>query len=164
MVTVAAMGQLPASAVTLRRLAVAEPDEAPRCELMLPGLGAATPPLAGAVLEAAFRTAAGGWLLFLTDDVPHEEALHIHLLEAGGALLDSATLSWPYATGSFELLALEAPHSVRFRFFGDTDWTVQVLPAPALRLPLISEPRGVHRKPGFSRHFRIDGSPKPERG
>lgn len=136
------------------------PDETPRSQLTIEGR-VAPQVLPGVVLEDAFRCG-GRTLVFMTDDVAHEEALHIHLLDAELGLLDSAHLSWPYATGTFVFVGLAAPSTVRFRFFGDTEWTVNVLGAPESRLPLIGEPRGVHRRFGFQRHFRIDGQPNPD--
>ena len=55
------------------------------------------------------------------------------------------------------------PDTLRFRFIGDTDWSVQVLPEPGFRVPLLSEPTGVSRPLGFSRHFVVRGQPQPER-
>ncbi|EHL21156.1 hypothetical protein KYG_19771 [Acidovorax sp. NO-1] len=118
--------------------------------------------VAGAVLEAAAQ-----WqsfmLLFTTDDTPFEELLHIHLLDAQLNLLDSATVGGMYSTGSFSLLDAAEPDTVRFRFIGGTDWSVQVLPEPGFRVPLLSEPTGVSRPLGFSRHFVVRGQPQPER-
>lgn len=151
---------LPEGAVTLRPLPASE-DSAPMAELTVQGRPVPQP-LPGAVLEAAFDCE-GRTLLFLTDDVPHEDALQVHLLDDRLQLLDSATLSSMYSTGSFELVATEPPRSVRFRFFGGTDWTVELLDEPAMRLPLIGEPRGVHRRLGFTRHFKVHGQPQPER-
>ena len=78
-------------------------------------------------------------------------------------LLDSATLGGIYSTGSFSLLASTEPDTLRFRFIGDTDWSVQVLPEAGFRVPLWSEPAGVSRPLGFSRHFIVRGQPQPER-
>lgn len=118
--------------------------------------------VAGAVLEAAAQ-----WqsfmLLFTTDDTPFEELLHIHLLDAQLNLLDSATVGGMYSTGSFSLLDAAEPDTVRFRFIGGTDWSVQVLPEPGFRVPLLSEPTGVSRPLGFSRHFVVRGQPQPQR-
>lgn len=146
--------------VSLERLPVAV-DAAPMAALVV-NRRAAPQALPGAVLEAAFSVD-GRTLLFLTEDVPYEDALHLHLLDERLALVDSATLSAMYSTGSFKFLAVEPPRSVRFRFFGGTDWTVELLDAPAMRLPLVSEPRGVHRRLGFTRHFKVHGQPQPER-
>lgn len=133
----------------------------PVCEIIRSGQ-ATGQQVPGAVLEAAAQ-----WqsftLLFTTDDVPFEELLHIHLLDAQLNLLDSATVGGMYSTGSFSLLESAEPDTLRFRFIGDTDWSVQVLPEPGFRVPLLSDPTGVSRPLGFSRHFVVRGQPQPER-
>ncbi|MFY3385807.1 hypothetical protein [Paracidovorax sp. MALMAid1276] len=117
----------------------------------------------GAVLELAAQWQSF-YLLLTTDDTPFEELLHIHLLGADLRLLDSATLGGIYATGSFSPLDSTAPDTLRFRFIGGTDWSVQVLPEAGFRMPLLSEPPGVSRPLGFTRHFIVRGQPQPERG
>ena len=133
----------------------------PVCEIIRSGQ-ATGQQVPGAVLEAAAQ-----WqsftLLFTTDDTPFEELLHIHLLDAELRLLDSATLGGIYSTGSFSLLSSAEPDTLRFRFIGDADWSVQVLPEAGFRVPLWSEPAGVSRPLGFSRHFIVRGQPQPER-
>jgi len=133
----------------------------PACEIFRNGQ-ATGQQVRGAVLEAAAQ-----WqsftLLLTTDDIPFEELLHIHLLDAQLQLLDSATVGGMYSTGSFSLLESAEPDTLRFRFIGDTDWSVQVLPEPGFRVPLLSEPTGVSRSLGFSRHFIVRGQPQPER-
>ena len=86
----------------------------------------------------------------------------IDLLDADLRLLDSATLGGIYATGSFSPLESAELDTFRFRFIGDTDWSVQVLPEPGFRIPLWSEPTGVSRPVGFTRHFIVRGQPQPE--
>ncbi len=146
----------------------APPDDrgAPRSELMFEGQ-ATGKWVGGAVLEAAHAWHSH-WLLFMTDDLPFEDMLSIHLLDGQFALLDTATLGAAYSTGSFSALPGSAPDELRFRFIGDTDWTVQLLPHPVWRVPFFGEPRGVSRPPGLKRHFLIKGQPqaqgKPGRG
>jgi len=57
----------------------------------------------GAILEAALK-----WheytLLFLTDDIPFEDALRIYLLDEKFNVMDSAQIMWIYATGIFHIL------------------------------------------------------------
>jgi hypothetical protein len=132
----------------------------PRSEILLHG--ARTGKLvSGAMLEAAVQ-----WqdrhLLFMTDDVPFEDMLSIQLLDARFDLLDSALLGSPYATGSFSSLSLIEPNKVRFRFIGDTFWTVELLAVAQARLPFLSDPPGIRRPLRFYRHFRIYGQPRPE--
>src|SRR5688572_439708 len=71
----------------------------------------------GAVLEAAVE-----WnsfhLLFLTDDIPHEEMLRVALLNADLDVVDEALIGNPYATGSFSSLELCGTDAVRFQFIG----------------------------------------------
>lgn len=134
--------------------------QAPRSRLVLAG----NPTMAlveGTILEAAFQWQ-GLYLLFTTDDIPMEDTLRITLLDAQGRVLDQAAIGAMYATGSFALLPPQAENRVRFRFIGDTDWSVEVLPAAQLRPPFFSEPRGVSRPLGFSRHFIVHGYPQPQ--
>ncbi|WP_284618029.1 hypothetical protein [Aquabacterium humicola] len=151
---------VPEDTITLRPRQASDAD-VPSSDLAIAGRSAAQP-VAGVVLEAAFECD-GRFVLFLTDDIPFEESLRIHLLGADLQLLDSATLGSMYSTGRFELLGLQQPGTVRFRFFGDTDWVVEVLDAPASRMPFFGDPRGVHRPFGFVRHFKVHGDPQPER-
>jgi hypothetical protein len=118
--------------------------------------------LKGAVLEAAVQWH-GHHLLFLTDDVPYEEALRIVLLNERWQVVDEAELGAAYSTGSFSDLTLLLPDMVRFRFIGGTDWTVRLLTQKQFRIPWVSEPRGVSRRFGFNRRFAVDGRPQPER-
>lgn len=119
--------------------------------------------LPGAMLEAAVQWT-NRYLLFVTDDVPYEELLRVVLLDDRFALIDSALIGGPYSTGSFSSLQLSEPDTVRFRFIGDTLWEVELLNKPEFRLPFFSDPKGVSRSPGFSRHFVVRGKPVPERG
>ncbi|MDP3228626.1 MAG: hypothetical protein Q8N13_11705 [Acidovorax sp.] len=154
------MHMVPASVVSVVRVAGLADEAPPLCEIVVSGQ-ATGQQVPGAVLEAAAQ-----WqsftLLFTTDDVPYEEFLHIHLLDAQLNLLDSATVGGMYSTGSFSLLESTEPDTLRFRFIGDTDWSVQVLPAPGFRVPLLSEPAGVSRPLGFSRHFIVRCNPLPD--
>jgi hypothetical protein len=90
-----------------------------------------------------------------------EEVMSIHLLSGDGRLLDSATLGGPYTTGAFSDLSLHPPNRVGFRFIGDADWSIEILPDLAFRLPLHADAPGVRRPLGFSRHFVVHGSPTP---
>jgi len=136
-------------------------DDQPLSELLLDGKPSGQI-LKGAVLEAAVQWHAHH-LLFLTDDVPYEEALRIVLLDEQWQVLDEAELGAAYASGSFSDLALLPPDLVRFRFIGGTDWTLRLFDQPQFRFPWVSEPRGVSRRFGFGRHFVIGGDPQPER-
>jgi hypothetical protein len=117
--------------------------------------------ISGAVLEVAVQWE-DSYLLFMTDDVPFEEMLGIHLLDNKLNLLDSALIGGPYSTGSFSSLELSEPDTVCFRFIGDRTWTVELLSRPRFRMPFISEPPGVKRALSLSRHFIVRGNPRPQ--
>lgn len=138
-------------------------DQPPRGELCIGGRSTGLR-LSGVVLEAALRCDAG-WLLFLTDDVPFEDMLSIHLVDPAGTLrLDSAHIGSAYATGNFRALQIQPPDTLQFHFMGGTPWRVQLLAGPAWRLPFVGEPAGVHRPFGFRRRFVVRGVPRPEPG
>ena len=116
--------------------------------------------VSGAVLEAV--VVCGEFtLLFLTDDVPFEDMLSIHLLDMQWRLLDSAVIGGMYLSGSFSGLRLSEPNFAHFRFIGDTEWTLEILPKRRFYLPFVSNPPGVKYAFGFYRHFLITGSPHP---
>jgi hypothetical protein len=148
------------SNVSLQPLPQTNEDLLRRSRVLLDGSPQA-PCITGVVLEAALR-----WrelyLLFVTDDIPQEDLLHITLWDRHFHPLDSAVIGAMYSTGRFQLLGLQGDDAVGFRFIGDTDWSVQVFPRPRFRLPLLSEPAGVSRPLGFSRHFIVRGKPKPQ--
>ncbi len=113
------------------------------------------------VLEAAL-TCYDNYLLFATTDTPFEETLSIYLIRRDGSILDSLWIGAPYATGSFSGLRVVGTDSVNFRFLGDTDWTLRVLPSSKLSLPFIRDVPGVRRPFGFRRRLIVHGSPKRE--
>lgn len=151
---------LPAERLSLQPLP-AGADTPPSVRVQLDGR-AAGQPLPGALLEAAFECEGLGdaqLLLFLSDDVPFEDFLHLHLLDAQLALLDSASLGAPYSTGAFALRGEPADHALRFRFIGQADWTLELLDHAETRLPFLGDPPGVHRRFGFRRRFRLSAQP-----
>jgi len=147
-----------ANELTIRSLSA--DGDIPQCELLRDGVPVGQR-LPGAVLEAAVQWQ-DHYLLFITDDVPHEDLLHIVLLDAQWRTVDCAMLGGPYSTGSFSSLRLQAPSTVRFRFIGDTDWELELLSASAFRIPLLGDPVGVTRRFGFSRRFVLRSKPKPQ--
>lgn len=115
----------------------------------------------GAMLEAALEWQ-GYRIVFFTDDIPFEDMLRIYMFDANMQLVDAAALGAMYSTGAFSDLIVVPPNMLTFRFFGGTIWRMVLLSEPEFALPLISDPRGVHRKFKFHRHFRIEGNPQPE--
>jgi hypothetical protein len=151
---------VPASEFALRLMGSPFSEGMPESELLVNGQPTGHV-VEGAVLEAAIR-----WrdlvLAFVTDNIMHEETLRIYLFDAQLTLVDSAQLGWMYATGVFSLLELDPPSTVRFLFFGDTDWTLKLFNEKVLALPFFADPRGVSRPFRFHRRFKITGHPKPE--
>jgi len=115
----------------------------------------------GAILEAAVA-----WreqrLLFLTDDILHEDMLRIYLLDAQHRLLDTAVLGAAYSTGAFSDLRLLPPNSLSFSFIGDITWRLLLLSQREFAVPWLSDPRGVSRPWKFHRSFRLEGKPLPD--
>lgn len=139
--------------ISVRRCAGRRDGDIPECELVVAGAATGCR-LSGAILEAAVDVG-GKYLLFMTDDVPYEETLTLHLLDGRFRLLDSASIGLAYGTGAFALLELREPDELVFRFIGEVPWVVQLLNGPALRVPLWGEPPGVTRPFGFTRHFVV---------
>lgn len=94
----------------------------------------ATIQLTGKVLEAQFKVQAN-YLLMLTEDTPHEEALHIYLLDDGLAIKDRLEISADYTAGVIRNIKVTGADSVSFSFFEEDDhWSLQVLREPKLML------------------------------
>ena len=149
------------AALTTKLVGGSGDDETPVSDIWLHGspTGKRVP---GAVLEAAVELDRH-YMLFMTDDVPFEETLGIFLLDDRLNVVDSARLGGLYSTGSFSALELCEPNTVRFRFIGDTTWSVRVLSRPELRVPVLPDAPGVIRPFGFYRHFIVSGRPQPQR-
>jgi hypothetical protein len=128
-------------------------EESPISEIHLRGASTGKRIL-GAWLEAAVKWN-DKYILFMTNDSPFEESLCIHLLDAQLSRIDSATISIPYATGAFSSLELNEPNTICFHFINDIVWSIELLFRPSFRIPFITEPNGVWRSLGFSRHFII---------
>ena len=108
----------------------------------------------GAVLEAPYR-AGDRLLLFLTDDVPHEEGLHVVLLGPDLAPLDRLFLGAGGTTGVFRDAHVLSASELRFSFFGRGPWRLTLLP-PAARGFGFLEAIGVRRRGLWvRRHMRV---------
>ncbi|EOI5729182.1 hypothetical protein ACMS09_002641 [Cronobacter malonaticus] len=108
----------------------------------------------GEILEASVQINEQRYVLFLTDDVIFEESLTIALLDLREGIKEIVWLGNEYATGYFEALAVTA-NSINFRFIGEYPWTVTVSDTPRLRLPFVSDPKGVKRDTGFKKYMDI---------
>ncbi|MCM7644927.1 hypothetical protein M8S54_00005, partial [Enterobacter asburiae] len=51
---------------------------------------------------------------------------------------------------------------VDFRFIGDYIWTLKVSDSPRLRLPFVSDPKGVKRESGLKKYITISATPASE--
>ena len=151
------MRQLEKADFDIRLISPGDDLTPPKSEILLNGKPTGET-LAGAVLEAALEWQ-GRYLVFTTDDIPDEEMLGIHYLDKRLGRVDECTLGGMYSTGTFKALQLIEPNRVAFRFIGGLAWTVELLDQPGFRLPWFSEPRGVHRSFGFTRHFKVHCSP-----
>ena len=149
-----------ATQITLNPISESTEERPPTSELVLNGVPTGRR-IHGAILEAAVEWNSL-YLVFLTDDIPHEEMLRIVLLDEELNVLDRALIGAPYSSGSFSSLELCEPDTVKFHFIGGSPWMVQLRGSKGLRLPFVSEPQGVHRPFGFSRHFIVRGTPSPE--
>ena len=148
--------------VSIRPAGAGGDDEVPRSEILV-GNRPTGHFVSGAVLEAAVRWN-DCYLLFVTDGIPDEDSLGIHLLDGQLDVLDTARIGGPYTTGAFSDLTLDEPSTVRFRFIGDVPWAVELLARPRFRVPLVTDSPGVFRPLGFRRHFRVHGRPRSARG
>lgn len=101
----------------------------------------------GVVLEAQLELdQPARYLLLLTEDRPYEEVLHAVLLDARGRQLQHAQLGEPYAAGVLGELAVQDPHTLRFRFH----------PGRLHHLEIHDRPRGLR-----SRWMRLSSAPDP---
>jgi hypothetical protein len=143
-----------ATGYSIRLVAPLKPDLPPTSELWAAG-GPTGVIVSGAVFEVALR-----WgeylLLFLTDDVPFEDGLNIHLLDKNLKVVDSAHMAFMYSTGIFSDLDLTQSDSVSFCFFGGMVWTLKLFSKKKFAFPIISDPLSVSRPFKFSRMFQID--------
>lgn len=134
-------------------------DDVPRSELIL--YGETTGKIVeGAVLEAAVCWK-GHFLIFLTDDITHEDTLRIYLLDPKLDIVDAARLGAMYSTGAFRHLELVEPNLLHFDFFGATTWTLELLDEQSFAVPMVSDPKGVTRPFKLSYRFKLHGDPQP---
>ncbi len=143
--------------LSVRRLPVG-PGEAPLCDLLYNGEPVGLS-VSGAVLEAAYE-GDGFYLLFMTDDVPQEEGLTIHLVGADFKEVETAALVGLYASGVLRDVVVLGPRQIGFSFFGGGPVLLEVLDAPGFRVPFVPECRGVMRPFGFRRRFRLREIPR----
>ncbi|KGT94564.1 hypothetical protein NG99_08065 [Erwinia typographi] len=115
----------------------------------------------GKVLEAAFRVDEDRCLLFTTDDVLFEESLTIALISREQGVIEVAHLGGEYSSGTFENASTDR-ESVHFQFIDDVRWTIKISKSPHLRIPFLSDPRGVKRSSGLKTHMTFLTYPMSE--
>ncbi|EOL8944224.1 hypothetical protein NNQ28_08860 [Cronobacter dublinensis] len=108
----------------------------------------------GEILEASVQVNEQLYVLFLTDDVIFEESLTIALIDFREGIKEIVYVGNEYTTGSFEALSITAD-KINFRFIGDYLWTVTVSDTPRLRVPFLSDPKGVKRDTAFKKYMDI---------
>jgi hypothetical protein len=87
----------------------------------------------GIWIEKQYRVEVG-YLLFLTENSPYEEGLHIYLLNSERRLLDALELGGPYAPAILKEVKPERGTALTFSFFGDDKWRLEVRRIPQLGL------------------------------
>ena len=80
----------------------------------------ATVVVSGSILEAQFEID-DGYILFLSEDRPFEERLHIYLLDESLGILDHVTIFQIYTLGIFGDAAIGSDRSISFTFFSKDD-------------------------------------------
>lgn len=80
------------------------------------------------------------FLLFLTEDCPYEEGLHIYLLDQELQILDGIELAGAYASAILDDVQVENDGIVTFAFFGSDTWRLHVASNAFRRLniPMLS--------------------------
>ncbi len=126
----------------------ATPTEPGSVTVLRDGTAVATK-LPGQRLEAQFELRDGRSLLWITDDSPYDEGLHVYLVDAGGHLEDAVEAEAPFAPGILRIERTGADW-VEFQFFkNDQRYRLTVTdPRWRFRLPAgwSYRPRlGVHR-------------------
>ncbi len=137
------------------------PREESISDILLNGVKTGTS-IEGACLELVTKCR-GGYLVIMTDDIPYEDSLHIHLLDDKAGCIDSANIGAMYSTGSFENPVIEGENCISFQFIGDTRWKVELLGYKEWRIPFFSSPKGVSRRHPFYQYFRVYDHPNREK-
>ncbi|MGF1723098.1 hypothetical protein [Photobacterium nomapromontoriensis] len=114
--------------------------------------------LDGVILEDCYQYN-DRYLLFLTNDIPHEDRLSMYYLDHELNVLDMASIGHAYTTGVFRKQVVVADNIITFHFFGNTKWVLTLLTDSKKRIPFFSDPKGVTRKFSWSCYFLLGGNP-----
>jgi hypothetical protein len=103
----------------------------------------------GIILEAQFELEGGCVLIWLTDDSPYDEGLHVYLLDQNDTISDALEAGADFAPGILKI-ANSGDDWVEFEFFSnDSIYRLEVAKEASLRLLL---PAGWKYKKFFSLH------------
>lgn len=140
-------------AFSIKLVSESSETESPKSQLWVDGK-AIDSVIDGAICEACVSYGEF-YLVFTTNDCPYEESLNIYFLDQNFRALDHAILVWPYSTGSFVLLDVIEPNLVRFKFFEECIWEVELYANKRVLIPYLSEPRGVWRRFTLKHYFKV---------
>lgn len=85
-------------------------------------------PVPGSMLEHQFSVETG-YIVFLVEDCPYEEALHILYLDKALHILDWIELSAWFSPGVVDHVTIAGPRELQFSFFSaDERWRLRLLP------------------------------------
>src|SRR5262249_47197936 len=89
----------------------------------------------GTLLEAQFELGDGSRLIWLTDDSPYDEGLHVYLLGPGNVVEDALEAGADFAAGILKFRRIGS-RSVEFQFFLNTSLYRLEVAQAALRIRL----------------------------
>lgn len=93
-----------------------------------------------------------GTLLFITEDCPYEEALHVYLVGPDHRVLDALEIGVPYVPGLLTQVQWLGDDEVSFAFPGEDRWRLRVAAEPGWRWPRLP---GVRRPGAWGRPTRL---------
>jgi len=103
----------------------------------------------GVLLEEQFLLADGNAVLWLTEDSPHDEGLHIYLVDAQASIVDAMAAGAAFTAGVLEIKSF-GDEWCEFEFFRNhVLYRLIVDREPVFRLPL---PTGWRYKRAFRKH------------
>lgn len=88
----------------------------------------------GAILEAQY-TDGHRHILFVSEDIPFEETLHIYLMSSNLQLIDSLSLYASYSPGILGNITVTQPNTISFSFFNaEETWQLDIADKPTTLL------------------------------